>query len=128
MCDDVMGLVKVGYPKGLIKYSTQNGVANGWSTAQMIRRGLRPRVLIYTAILVAITTAVMVSLYLRTPLKVDVIRDRGAARMVEQGRIEKRVPIASDECDGVASDLQDIGARLAWHRHCLRRGDHGVAD
>jgi polyferredoxin len=45
--------------------------------------------LIYSAILMAITTAVMVSLYLRTPLKVDVIRDRGAlARMVEQGRIE----------------------------------------
>ena len=40
-------------------------------------------------ILLAITVAVMVSLYLRTPLKVDVIRDRGAlARMVEQGRIE----------------------------------------
>jgi polyferredoxin len=30
-----------------------------------------------------------VSLYLRVPMKVDVIRDRGAlARMVEQGRIE----------------------------------------
>jgi hypothetical protein len=64
-------------------------LANGWSTAQMIRRGFRPRVLIYTGILVAITVALGVSLYLRTPLKVDVIRDRGAlARMVEQGRIE----------------------------------------
>ena len=87
VCDDVMD--KVGYPRGLIKYSTENGVANGWSTAQMIRRGFRPRVLIYTGILVAITVALGVSLYLRTPLKVDVIRDRGAlARMVEQGRIE----------------------------------------
>ena len=82
-------MVKVGYPKGLIKYATQNGMANGWITAQMIKRGLRPRVLVYTAVLMAITTAVMVSLYLRTPLKVDVIRDRGSlARMVENGRIE----------------------------------------
>jgi polyferredoxin len=72
-----------------VKYATQNGMANGWTTAQMVKRGLRPRVLVYTAILMAITTAVMVSLYLRTPLKVDVIRDRGVlARMVEQGRIE----------------------------------------
>jgi hypothetical protein len=56
---------------------------------QMIRHALRPRVLVYTGILLAITLAVIVSLYLRTPLKVDVIRDRGAlARMVEQGRIE----------------------------------------
>ena len=87
VCDEVMD--KVGYPRGLVKYATQNGMANGWSTAQMVKRGLRPRVLVYTGILMAITTAVMVSLYLRTPLKVDVIRDRGAlARMVEQGRIE----------------------------------------
>jgi polyferredoxin len=79
----------VGYPRGLVKYSTQNGIAQGWSTAQMVRRAFRPRVLVYTSILAAITTAVMVSLFLRTPLKVDVIRDRGAlARMVEQGRIE----------------------------------------
>jgi len=87
VCDEVMD--KVGYPRGLVKYSTQNGIAQGWTTAQMIRRAFRPRVLVYTGILLLITTAVMVSLYLRTPLKVDVIRDRGAlARMVEQGRIE----------------------------------------
>lgn len=87
VCDDVMD--KVGYPRGLIKYSTQNGIANNWTRAQMIRRGLRPRVLVYTGILLAICVALGVSLFLRTPLKVDVIRDRGAlARMVEQGRIE----------------------------------------
>ncbi len=87
VCDEVMD--KVGYPRGLVKYSTQNGMAQGWSTAQMIRRAFRPRVLVYSGILILITVAVMVNLYLRTPLKVDVIRDRGAlARMVEQGRIE----------------------------------------
>ena len=87
VCDEVMD--KVGYPRGLIKYSTQNGVAQGWSTAQMIRRAFRPRVLVYSGILLAITLAVMTSLFMRKPLKVDVIRDRGAlAREVEQGRIE----------------------------------------
>ncbi|WP_460566616.1 cytochrome c oxidase accessory protein CcoG [Hydrogenophaga aquatica] len=87
VCDDVMD--KMSYPRGLIKYSTQNGMTNNWSRAQMIRRGLRPRVLVYSGILLAICVALGVSLFLRTPLKVDVIRDRGAlARMVEQGRIE----------------------------------------
>ena len=87
VCNDVMD--KVGYPRGLVKYATQNGLANHWSKTQMLRRAMRPRVLIYSGILLAITTAVFVSLWLRTPLKVDVIRDRGAlARMVEQGRIE----------------------------------------
>ncbi|MFW9621021.1 MAG: FixG Ig-like domain-containing protein, partial [Macromonas sp.] len=52
-------------------------------------RALRPRVLIYSGILVAICVAVGASLLMRTPLKVDVIRDRASlARMVEQGRIE----------------------------------------
>jgi cytochrome c oxidase accessory protein FixG len=87
VCNDVMD--KVGYPRGLVKYATQNGLANHWNKTQMLRRAMRPRVLIYSGILLAISTAVFVSLWLRTPLKVDVIRDRGAlARMVEQGRIE----------------------------------------
>lgn len=87
VCDSVMD--KVGYPRGLIKYTTQNGMQNKWTTKQMLLRAMRPRVLIYTLILSAITIALMVSLYLRVPLKVDVIRDRGTlARMVEQGRIE----------------------------------------
>lgn len=87
VCDDVMD--KVGYPRGLIRFATQNGLANGWSRAQMVRRALRPRVLVYGSILLAITLAVFGSLVMRVPLKVDVIRDRGAlAREVGQGRIE----------------------------------------
>ncbi len=45
--------------------------------------------LVYGAILLAISTALMVSLVLRTPFKVDVVRDRGAlARLVDDGRVE----------------------------------------
>ncbi len=87
VCDEVMD--KFGYARGLVKYSTQNAMTSGWSQAQIVRRALRPRVLIYSAVLAAIAMAVGVSLYLRVPMKVDVIRDRGAlARMVEKGRIE----------------------------------------
>ena len=87
VCDEVMD--KMNYPRGLVKYSTQNGMKNGWTRDQMIKRGLRPRVLVYTGILMAITVAVMISLFMRVPLKVDVIRDRGAlAVMLEHGRIE----------------------------------------
>ncbi|WP_286848489.1 FixG Ig-like domain-containing protein, partial [Hydrogenophaga sp. 70-12] len=65
------------------------GVAKGWNRAQMLRRALRPRVLVYSGVLLAVSLAVLGSLWLRTPLKVDVIRDRGAlAREVEQGRVE----------------------------------------
>ncbi len=87
VCDEVMH--KFGYARGLVKYSTQNAMTGGWDKAQTIRRALRPRVLVYSAILGTIAVAVGVSLFLRVPMKVDVIRDRGAlARMVDQGRIE----------------------------------------
>ena len=50
---------------------------------------LRPRVLIYVAILGTVVSAMAVSLALRVPFKVDVVRDRGAlARIADGGRIE----------------------------------------
>jgi polyferredoxin len=55
----------------------------------MARRVARTRVLIYTSILMAVIVAAGVSLWHRTPVKMDVIRDRGTlAREVEGGRIE----------------------------------------
>lgn len=87
VCDDVMD--KMGYPRGLVKFSTQNGMTHGWTVREMVMRVLRPRVLIYSGILLAITVAVFASLAMRMPLKVDVIRDRASmGRMVEMGRIE----------------------------------------
>jgi len=50
---------------------------------------LRPRVIVYGAVLLAICAALATSLALRTPFKVDVVRDRTAlARLVEDGRVE----------------------------------------
>ncbi|TXI64013.1 MAG: cytochrome c oxidase accessory protein CcoG, partial [Limnohabitans sp.] len=87
VCDTVME--KVGYPKGLIKYSTQNAMAGGWTREQTWRRVLRPRVLLYTGILLLVTLALFSSLALRKPFKVDVVRDRSPlARIVSGGQIE----------------------------------------
>jgi cytochrome c oxidase accessory protein FixG len=87
VCDGVMD--KMQYPRGLVRYATLNGMANHWTRAEMLRHVLRPRVLVYTAILVLITGALAVSLWLRAPFKVDVVRDRASlARLVEDGWIE----------------------------------------
>jgi cytochrome c oxidase accessory protein FixG len=87
VCDGVMD--KMGYAKGLVRYATQNSMAQGWSARQMWSRVFRPRVLIYTGILVLICAGLAVSLWLREPFKVDVVRDRGTlARVVEDGRVE----------------------------------------
>ncbi|TFI49894.1 cytochrome c oxidase accessory protein CcoG [Diaphorobacter sp. DS2] len=91
MCVDACNTVmdKVQYPRGLIRYATQNGMQNRWSSAQMLRRVLRPRVLFYSAVLLALCTAMLASLVTRAPLKVDVVRDRAAlSRVVAGGQLE----------------------------------------
>jgi cytochrome c oxidase accessory protein FixG len=86
-CDQVMD--KFGYPPGLIRYSTENALAHGWDFPEMVRRVFRTRTLIYGAILLGVTGVLAGALYLRVPLKVDIVRDRASlAREVEGGRIE----------------------------------------
>jgi cytochrome c oxidase accessory protein FixG len=87
VCDTVMD--KMGYARGLIKYSTENAIEQRWSRTQIWRRVLRPRVLVYSAILAAISLAVVFNLAMRTPFRVDVVRDRGTlARVVNGGLVE----------------------------------------
>jgi len=77
------------YPRGLIRYATQNGLAQRLGRTQMFKRVLRPRVLIYGAVLIAISAAFVITLARRPLLKVDVVRDRATlARLVDEGRIE----------------------------------------
>ncbi len=134
-CDKVMD--RVGYPKGLIRYDTENGLANRWNREQLMRRVRRPRVLVYSAILVALTVALFTHLALRTPLKVDVIRDRGSlGREVDGGQIENvyrlmlingaetartlRISVAGIESISVASEAQVMVAAAEAHAVAVR--------
>ncbi|HEY1059707.1 MAG TPA: cytochrome c oxidase accessory protein CcoG [Limnobacter sp.] len=87
VCDQVMD--KMGYARGLVKYSTQNAVQQGWSARQMLQRALRPRVLVYTAVLWSLIAALAAGIAMRPELRVDVVRDRSVNyRLVDDGRIE----------------------------------------
>ncbi len=87
VCDGVMD--KMQYARGLIRYDTQNGLAQHLTRAQRLRRVLRPRVLVYSGLLVVAVAALLASLVMRHPFKVDVVRDRAAlARLVDDGQIE----------------------------------------
>jgi cytochrome c oxidase accessory protein FixG len=87
VCNGVMD--KMGYPRGLIRFTTQHAMKQGWSQREIVRHILRPRVLVYATILGALCFALALSLAMRTPLKVDVVRDRAAlSRIVEGGRLE----------------------------------------
>ncbi|MBL8343796.1 MAG: cytochrome c oxidase accessory protein CcoG [Rubrivivax sp.] len=86
-CNGVMDRVK--FPRGLIRYDTQDGMQRHLNRGQELARVLRPRVLIYTSILGLIVLGLGLAIALRSPFKVDVVRDRGAlARIVDEGQIE----------------------------------------
>src|SRR3546814_19078678 len=73
----------MGYAPGLIRYTTQNAIDGGKT------RIARPRILVYTELLVALVTAWAWGVTTRSPLIVDVLRDRNALyRSGSDGRIE----------------------------------------
>ena len=87
VCDGVMD--RMNYPRGLIRFSTQHAMASGWNRSEILSHVLRPRVLVYGAVLLALSAALVASLVVRTPLKVDVVRDRAAlSRIVAGGKLE----------------------------------------
>ena len=80
-CDEVMD--KMGYPPGLVRYSTQNAI-DGEPT-----RMLRPRVFVYGLLLLALCGGWAWGVSHRSPLIAEVLRDRNALyRVVGDGRIE----------------------------------------
>lgn len=80
-CDQIMD--KMNYPRGLIRYTTQNAIE------EKPTRILRPRIYIYIALLSIIGLAFIFGVGSRDPLIVDVIRDRNALyREVAGGFIE----------------------------------------
>jgi cytochrome c oxidase accessory protein FixG len=86
-CDPVMD--KLGKPRGLIRYSTENAMTRHLSRREILGHIIRPRILLYTAILAVIIGVAGWFLAHRIPLKVDIIRDRSTlAREADDGSIE----------------------------------------
>ena len=69
-CDEVM--VKMDYPKGLIKYTTENSL-EGKPTSL-----LSARVIVYTILLISILAGVIYSIQTRDSVALNVLRDRNA--------------------------------------------------
>ncbi len=100
-CNQVMD--KMGYPRGLIRYSTENAMAGQYADSDIRRHVFRPRVLVYSALLGILVAAFMGGLLLRSPLKVDVLRDRGALmRDAPGGQIENVYRLQFINTDEVA--------------------------
>jgi polyferredoxin len=98
-CDQVMD--KVGYPRGLIRYSTQNAIDGKYPDAEITKHVFRPRTIIYLLILTAIGAAFLYTLAGRIPLRADVIRDRlTLSREADNGQIENLYNVQIINMDG----------------------------
>ena len=99
VCDEVMD--KMGYAKGLVKYTTQNAIDGIKSHI------IRPRVVIYAAILVGITIALFAHMFTRMPLELDIIRDRNALyREIDNGWIENSYTLKIINMDKATHEYQ----------------------
>jgi len=67
-CDSVMD--RMNYPRGLIRYTTEHALEHRKTKV------LRPRMLVYAALLLALCIGLVTSMATRTPIILDVIRDR----------------------------------------------------
>ena len=67
-CDSIMD--KMDYPRGLVRYTTEHSLHSDTT------RVLRPRMFIYATVLLVLGGALITSMVTRTPLILDVIRDR----------------------------------------------------
>lgn len=80
-CDEIMD--KMNYPRGLIRYTTENELEGKQSKL------LRPRTFGYGAVLTAMITAIVFVIATRVPAQLDALRDRGALFSFNgQGNIE----------------------------------------
>ena len=80
-CDEIMD--KMGSPRGLIRYTTQHALEH------QPTRVLRPRVLIYGVLLSALVVGFVVALALRSPVSLDVLRDRNSLyRLTDDGQVD----------------------------------------
>ena len=86
-CDEVMD--KLSAPRGLIRYTTENALEGRYPESAMLSRLKRPRVLLYSLLLLLAAGSATTSFLLRKPFKVDVMRDRASlVRETDDGRLE----------------------------------------
>jgi cytochrome c oxidase accessory protein FixG len=81
VCDQVME--KMDYPKGLIRYTTENAMQGRHTQV------LRPRTIMYSILLGLLAFGLIYAISQRTPLELDIIRDRQSLyRETNEGLVE----------------------------------------
>jgi len=74
-CDEIMD--KMGYPRGLIRYTTEGALEHEYPESDIKKRLKRPRVAGYGAVLLVVIAAFLVGISTRKMVAVDILKDRG---------------------------------------------------
>lgn len=144
-CDSVMD--KMGYARGLVRYTTENALEGKPS------RILRPRTALYGALLTVLVTGLVAALLTRSELRLDVLRDRNALyrelsngqvenvytlRLTNKTEVDKRVSLAVEGLPGLtidssassftvkAGELTSIAARVQADIGSASGGGHDI--
>ena len=115
-CDDVMD--KMGYEKGLIKYTTENMMEGNHTDFK------RPRIIVYALILIGITIGTGIAISMRSPIELDIIRDRNSLfRETGMGMIENVYTLKVINKDKIAHEytlsaegLEDMKLKVSKKR------------
>jgi len=83
VCDQVMD--KMGYERGLVRYTTEHAVKHKEGHV------IRPRIMVYGALLLVIICGTLWSMANRVPLRADLIRDRNALYRELPGQVIENV-------------------------------------
>jgi cytochrome c oxidase accessory protein FixG len=98
-CDQVME--KMDYPKGLIRYSTQNAIDGKYPDKEITKHVFRPRTLFYISVVSVIAAAFFYTLAERVPMRTDILRDRlTLSREAANGQIENLYQLRIINMDG----------------------------
>ena len=98
VCDSIMD--KMNYPRGLIKYTTENELQGHE------KKIIRPRIILYAALLSILIVSLVSSIAMRNPLKLDVLRDRNTLyRENVNGEIENIYTLKVINKDNRAHEL-----------------------
>jgi len=120
VCDDVME--KMGYAKGLVRYTTQNALEGKHTHI------VRPRMFVYGALISVITIALFYSMFTRMPLELDIIRDRNALyRETTEGLVENIYTLKIINMDARAHTYRLSVSGLEGLNLLNRKGEFSVA-
>lgn len=123
VCNEVMD--KMGYERGLVRYTTENAVKGKPA------RLLRPRVILYAVLLGSIFSGLVYAMATRIPLQLDVIRDRIALYQETSDGLIQNVYLlkiinmddASHDYNLTVSGITDLVLEARYKRITVKPGE-----